>query len=476
MSTIGIAFFYGVKMKKIFILVLTTLLLFSCASTPNNSNKPANSNETYSVKAEKPQYKGDGVRIAISVPSFGDNSEEKNWIPFYVQDSLTRNFAHYTKMTVLDRTNESVIKAELLLSESGEYSDENAVQYGQLTNAQYLVVGNIMKLQSSYDFSFRINDVETNEIRSTASGRYTTTEIENGFAINEITKQLLEGLEIDLSQEENSELEKTNSQIDFSSQNLARGMVAEKNGNYVEALDFYFKTDGDTQTIAQQNVQLLLNGTIPTDSVKEQAEFLQKQQEKWKKIFKDLEIYLLHKLPVVVYDFSTVTEELNSDLKSARFTIEPGLKIIPNQTAVIVWKEVREAWEKLCNDKNYAPLVQNLRADSFRILSVEHEYIAVVKLFDEDGSQVKTSGYGEIRQRIILKYNNGYEIKSLKKYYNEREYRKITFGNVKLNDIEGNLYPKVYSVEKSYGGGTPNKLIVNPCVYSVEGWENYLKK
>ena len=65
----------------------------------------------------------------------------------------------------------------------------------------------------------------------------------------------------------------------------------------------------------------------------------------------------------------------------------------------------------------------------------------------------------------------------MKKYYNEREYRKITFGNVKLNDIEGNLYPKVYSVEKSYGGGgTPNKLIVNPCVYSVEEWENYLKK
>ena len=282
-------------MKKIFILILTTLLLFSCASTPNNSNKPANSNETYSVKAEKPQYKGDGVRIAISAPSFGDTSKEKNWIPFYVQDSLTRNFAHYTKMTVLDRTNESVIKAELLLSESGEYSDENAVQYGQLTNAQYLVVGNIMKLQSSYDFSFRINDIETNEIRSTASGRYSTIEIENGLAINEI---------------EIAELEKINSQTGFSSQNLARGMAAERNGNYVEALDFYFKTNGDTQTIAQQNVQLLLNGTIPTDSIKEKAAFYKKQQEKWKIIFNELEQYLEKELPIFVYDFSSVQNSM----------------------------------------------------------------------------------------------------------------------------------------------------------------------
>lgn len=462
-------------MKKIFILILTTLLLFSCASTPNNSNKPANSNETYSVKAEKPQYKGDGVRIAISAPSFGDTSKEKNWIPFYVQDSLTRNFAHYTKMTVLDRTNESVIKAELLLSESGEYSDENAVQYGQLTNAQYLVVGNIMKLQSSYDFSFRINDIETNEIRSTASGRYSTIEIENGLAINEITKQLLEGLGIGLSQKEIAELEKLNSQTGFSSQNLARGMAAERNGNYVEALDFYFKTNGDTQAIAQQNVQLLLNGTIPTDSIKEKAAFYKKQQEKWKIIFNELEQYLEKELPIFVYDFSSVQNSINSDMKTARINIEPGVKLVYRRSAVIVWKQIMDAWEQIKTNKENNSWYSGLTGTAMKFYDLKYPFFIETALFNSDGSKLETPGNGSIKRTLILKYNTNFNVKSQKKYFEDAPFANISFSGVKINDIEGDLTPLIDSIEKNYGGGgSPNKLITNPCIMNMEEWQLFI--
>lgn len=461
-------------MKKIFILILTTLLLFSCASTPNNSNKPANSNETYSVKAEKPQYKGDGVRIAISAPSFGDTSKEKNWIPFYVQDSLTRNFAHYTKMTVLDRTNESVIKAELLLSESGEYSDENAVQYGQLTNAQYLVVGNIMKLQSSYDFSFRINDIETNEIRSTASGRYSTIEIENGLAINEITKQLLEGLGIGLSQKEIAELEKINSQTGFSSQNLARGMAAERNGNYVEALDFYFKTNGDTQAIAQQNVQLLLNGTIPTDSIKEKAAFYKKQQEKWKIIFNELEQYLEKELPIFVYDFSSVQNSINSDLKTARINIEPGVKLVYRRSAVIVWKQIMDAWEQIKTNKENNSWSSGLTGTAMKFYDLKYPFFIKTALFNSDGSKLETPGNGNIKRTLILKYNTNFNVKSQKKYFEDSAFANVSFSRIRIDDMEGDIVPMIRSIEKYYGGGAANKPVINPCIMNMDEWQVFI--
>lgn len=130
-------------MKKLFAIFISLLALASCGTVSqinrenvSQINREDVSQEKEIAKEEKSEqkklYKGDGIAIAITVPQIRNIKESDAWIPLYMQDSLTGNFAHYTKMTVLDRTNENLIKAEQKLSESAFYSDENAVQIGQI--------------------------------------------------------------------------------------------------------------------------------------------------------------------------------------------------------------------------------------------------------------------------------------------------------------------------------------------------------
>lgn len=73
-------------------------------------------------------YKGKGIAIAVCQPEISGTAKNEEWISQYFQDSLTTKFSRFSKMTVLDRKNESLIKAEQELSESGYYSDANALK------------------------------------------------------------------------------------------------------------------------------------------------------------------------------------------------------------------------------------------------------------------------------------------------------------------------------------------------------------
>ena len=121
------------------------------------------------------------------MPKVINETSESSSFPQYFQDSITGKFSSFSEMTVLDRKNESIIKAEQELSETGYYADENVIQIGQMTNAQLVVIGNIQQIAGFYEVNFRVNDVTTNEIKASVNNRYSSIEMQNGKAVNEIS-------------------------------------------------------------------------------------------------------------------------------------------------------------------------------------------------------------------------------------------------------------------------------------------------
>jgi hypothetical protein len=202
-------------------------------------------------------------------------------MPQLFQDLITGDLARFSAMTILDRTNESLVIAEQKLSETGFYSDDGFSEFGNLTNAQYIVAGNIQNTGNGYTVTFRINKVATNEIRSSFTGRYGSEDITNGKAAKEVVRELLLGMGVELTdQGERLLFEEPYADIRGAHQ-LARGMAAEKSGNIVEALAFFSGAlDADaTKAEAGRHIQSFF-GDIATANIQERINYALVQEAK----------------------------------------------------------------------------------------------------------------------------------------------------------------------------------------------------
>lgn len=255
--------------------VLSAAVFVSCASSDvkggaaDGGNAALLSESTAEKSVQKKMYKGKGLVIAVLQPELSGAAQGDSWIPQYFQDSLTGKIASFSKMTVLDRKNEALAVAEQERSESGFYSEENAVQIGRMTNANLVAAGSVRKIADSYELNFRVNDIETNEIKTSFNSRCSLLQMQDGTAVNETARALLEGLGVELSKNEQAALEETNKVQNSSALNLAKGNAAEKSGNLIDALLAYGQVGGSFMTEAKDGISTILDGSISGSSLTE---------------------------------------------------------------------------------------------------------------------------------------------------------------------------------------------------------------
>ena len=450
-------------MKKLYFLFSLCIILISCSTTTQLKKESTNSKTSLEKenKVSKNLYKGKDLVIAVTIPQGRDIDQKELWILQYLQDSITGKFAKYSKMTVLDRSNEKLIKAEQELSETGFYSDENAVQLGLMTNASLVTVGSIQKIGMIYEINFRINDIATNEIKSSLSNRYTYSEIENGKAVNDITMKLLEGLKIEFSDSEKLSLSTVNEKEDSSIQNLAKGANAEKGKDYISALIAYSKVEGLQKIEAESNINSLLGCTFDSSSIQNRVSYYKEQIEKWNTIFDQLEKYMNENAIYIVYDFSVVQDEIDMPHNSVDFKFSPGIKCVANKTAMDVFATIINEWRKIyCNKENdiWRKEVSEPRcgtqSHSGDVFAYNLCYQYSVSLILENGNgdvinkdDKKVSFWGD---QFYFDDSRGFmevEVKSQKKYFEENDFKDIRFyQGVSLDDIVGDISLKIKSI------------------------------
>ena len=454
----------GEFMKKLYLLFSLCLILISCSTTAQLKNDSSNSEISLEKenKASKNLYKGKDLVIAVTIPQGRDIGQKELWILQYLQDSITGKFAKYSEMTVLDRSNEKLIKAELELSETGFYSDENVVQLGLMTNASLVTVGSIQKIGMIYEINFRINDIATNEIKSSLSNRYTYSEIENGKAVNDITMNLLEGLKIEFSDSEKLSLSTVNEKEDSSVQNLAKGATAEKEKDYISAIVAYSKVEGLQKTEAESNIHSLLGCTFDSSSIQNRVSYYKEQIEKWNTIFDQLEKYMNENAIYIVYDFSVVQDEIDMHSNLVNFKFSPGIKCVANKTAMHVFATIINEWRKIYYNKENdiwrkevsEPRCGTLNSNASNVYAYNLYYQYWVSL-------ILVNGNGDVinKKNITVSFTGDYfytddsrgfmevEEKSQKKYFEENDFSDIRFyREISLNDIVGDISLKINSI------------------------------
>jgi TolB-like protein len=393
-------------------------------------------------------YIGDGrkgITIVVPAPGIQNHSSSDAWIPQLFQDTITGDFVRYSAMTVIDRANEQLVLAEQSISASGNYSEDDYIRVGNLTNAQYIVAGKITKIANAYSVSFRINHTETNEIQTAFNKTYPLKDIETGLAPKEAVCELLAGMGIQLTEAgEKSLLAIQETQVRASAE-LAKGMAAEKNGDLVEALAHFtgaVEADSNMRE-ASEHIQNF-SGVVPTGSIRERAEQALAQKQKWEKIFADLGSYIDKNFVIAVYDFSAVEDTFNAYSNTVNIKITPGIKFIPNRTVLLVWKTIRDEWEqtrRLDENKSWAGAV---RQTFHNIGSGAFPYFVKVGLYDDYGDLLK-----EVTVKQELSFHtesNPYrspEILAQHKYFDNQKFREIEFNGIPLKDITDNVIPKI---------------------------------
>lgn len=494
-------------MKKFYLLFSLCLILISCSTTTQIKKESTNSKTSLEKenKVSKNLYKGKDLVIAVTIPQGRDIDQKELWILQYLQDSITGKFAKYSKMTVLDRSNEKLIKAEQELSETGFYSDENVVQLGLMTNASLVTVGSIQKIGMIYEINFRINDIATNEIKSSLSNRYTYSEIENGKAVNDITMNLLEGLKIEFSDSEKLSLSTVNEKEDSSIQNLAKGANAEKGKDYISALIAYSKVEGLQKIEAESNIHSLLGCTFDSSSIQNRVSYYKEQIEKWNTIFDQLEKYMNENAIYIVYDFSVVQDEIDMHHNLVDFKFSSGIKCVANKTAMDVFATVINEWRKIYYNKENdvwrkevsEPRCGTLNSNASKVFAYNLYYQYSVSLILENGN-------GDVinKKNINVSFNGdtfyyddsrGFmevEVKSQKKYFEENDFEGIRFyREVSLDDIVGDISLKIKSIssdkcfersplpkDDTQGRKWERKVVYRePAgIFSIEEWNEFI--
>ena len=420
---------------------------------------------------------GKGLVIAVPAPSMQGGSQSDSWMPQLLQDLITADLARYSAMTVLDRINESLVRAEQNLSASGDYSDDDYIAIGRLTNARYIVAGNIRSVSGRYSITFRINNTETNEIQASFSRQYVLEDIESGRAAKEAVRELLAGMGVELSAEGERQLlalaveERTvKSQV-----RLAQGMSAERNNNELQALIYFYEARNADQgnREASQRIQTFGQGS-PGASIRERAQWAITQKTRWEKIFNDLTDYVYENLRIVVYDFSTISDQFDARTNKVTLTVTPGVKLIVDSTVLTVWKTVIDQWEQIKNleeNKSWANSLSLRRRGTMgdvRYALQTYSPSANIELYDEAGIRIANSSQHLNSKASIgdIRYDRNLQILPQSRYFSTTPFVTVSF-SVPLDNITDNMSAKVVNI-RYFAEVYPARIM------SVQEWNEWL--
>ena len=433
-------------------------------------------------QAEK-LYKGAGLTIAVLPPEVNGGEA---WMQQSFQDNITSLMARHTDMTVLDRKNEDLIIAQQELSETGLYSEENAVEIGQMTNAQYVVVGSIQRLSSGYECNFRVNETATNEICSASISRHSLADMESGVAVRQIVQELFGGLGIHLTKAEQTALQKKTDVESTSITMLAKGAQAQAAEDYIQAVLYYNQVGGTFQQEANASTNQMFSASPENLTVRQRQQYNQIQRAKWEKILKDLQTYLDENLWIGVYHDPLIVEETNISMSTISYEIPSVMKIFPKREAVIVAKKVMEEWYKVKNNPD-----NKVWTSGFYSSIGRWRYEITVGLFDADGNQLGepdwcwiADGLHSFDYKLFSSSSNpaDYVERSQKKYFEDAKdieshtgsnIRKgAEFRDIKIQDMSENTIIPTARILKIEGtSGYSDKLPCKLTLYTMDEWE-----
>ncbi|GBU23655.1 hypothetical protein R83H12_00271 [Fibrobacteria bacterium R8-3-H12] len=271
----------------------------------------------------QPYFTGDGgkgIKLAVLEPEGKGLSKDELWMLSLAQGTIMANFNKYSAVTIIDRQNLEAIIAEQKHSLSAMTSDEDAIQIGNLANANHILMGKITKTPNAFILELAITDAETGVRKASLLPKTVSPkEFENLSALKEASADLLKQLGVSLTDEQLAELRGPVAETQVQAQTaLAHGVVAQRQGTSVAALSYFYQAAAFDPSLAEavkrsSVMSANISGINLGENIRNDIEW----RKKWVEQLKETEetfykIISSAPLPYTLY-YSTVIETKNID-------------------------------------------------------------------------------------------------------------------------------------------------------------------
>jgi hypothetical protein len=342
------------KMKKNFLSIFLPALfiaLAACGSVSSANTQPANNMSAPpsvpAVVEPAPQPKaelfegdgGKGIRLTVLEPAGKGLAKEEQYLTSFVQGILTGDLNRVTALTILDRQNLDKVISEQLHSFSGIYSEDERIRIGELTNAQLMLTGDLLKTRTGFSLQLAITDTQKGERRASATITATSLEFEKATIIKDAALQLLGQLGIKLTEKGKTILYsgvQTQAAAVNAEAALAKALTAQKNGTLVEALSYYYQAVNYDSTLSEAASRLnILTADISSGNMGEDVRNDIQWRKNWVARLEECERYFAgYMKEPAPYTLFYSTDLKQGKVDYAKETLEIGftLYLIPNDS------------------------------------------------------------------------------------------------------------------------------------------------
>lgn len=365
------------KLVLIILLFYCSTLVFSVTKSKKKTKKN-NVEETSavekSVEVEQIVEKQISTNIAVPIPKTINFSEGKEWIPVFIQGIITSNFQQYSGMTVIDRQNTDMVKAEQKLSENVEYSESDVVELGKLINARLIIAGTLIEKSGSYALNFNITDIQTGETKASASiPTCLYSYLESGGAANQISLELMKNFGILLPNDTEKYLTNDSVKDEMAAQtSLAKGIIAEKNGTNIEALTYYIKASKSDKKLSEATSRMQNMTTIVSSgNFGANAKNLIKLRNDWDNLLAETAEFIASNPPEFAFYYNTdihvkeLTEEDYRKETMSFYVTAPALVPLDYTNRQIA-TDLLNALESIEESKNWGDKINDFPATYFK--------------------------------------------------------------------------------------------------------------
>ncbi|MDR1932924.1 MAG: DUF1566 domain-containing protein [Spirochaetales bacterium] len=265
---------------------------------------------------------GRGIRLAVGLPE-GKNLADETWLTEFVQGTLIGDFQKYSAMTIIDRQNMDKIIAEQKLSETGFYSEENYAQMGNLTNAQYILAGTILKMtDKQFSVQLAVSDAETGVRKASFTKTCTEDQLKKTVVLKDASYDLLAQMGVSLTEEGKKALYGVQDRAVEAETALARGISAQKSGTIVEALTYYYNAAAFDPSLSEASGRLsVLSTEIRGGNIGQNVRNDIERRKEWLKVLEECAAFFKEHLPYEIgYDPALTEGEVDYQKETAKLS------------------------------------------------------------------------------------------------------------------------------------------------------------
>jgi hypothetical protein len=285
--------------------------------------------------------------LAILAPEI--QGEVPAYLPLYIQGLLNNNFRKFSAITLIDRQNLDRIIAEQDLAANGRFSDEDFITIGNLTNAEYYLIGTIQKLSGDrYSLQLSITHSGSGIKQAVSVTNGTLAQLEgSGTMINEASAELLSQMGVKLTDNGQRLLLAGNAMAVKAEAGLARGITAQAGGEDVEALFSYTQSiafdPSQMEAISRLNV---LSSSISEGSISEKIVSDIMARNRWLEAFREAaRFYNSHPPFEISFDPTLVQVGITDYVKNTA-TLGMRIALDPSEAGFAALNALLEGLEK----------------------------------------------------------------------------------------------------------------------------------